>query len=663
MTRRCLPLSFIALALFAALIFFGCSAKEPPPPTAVAAPAESAEAEAAMTRESPEAKEVEPAEGEMEAPPEAHRSHLPEEQVALPTVPEGSVLHLIPEQTVGLIYCPSLAELDARLNALAQDLMPMAEPPELLASILADTFGAGFERLAELEEIGLDLNRDFAIFLTSLEPMFLSATVHLTEPAAIMQVITMEAEGTAPIEYSGVTYWNAAGGGGSFTILDDILVFSQQAAVCENAIDVYQRNMPAVTMNADYAEFLGDVVAGTNQLAAHFDFDSIGPRLSEGLKKELGEMIDSLESAPESAGMVPMVKNMLGSGAAFIEQIKVLRLTLQVEGADVQIAPSVTFKADSELQKALGTMPGELSLLDGLPEHAAFSGAMQLSKKALLAFNTFGLKFLPQETPEQQTMLAPLVERLNAFSDALNGKTSFSFNFANSFIPDYLVIYGIQDEPAARAYMADGFVAQLQGSMQLMQGVLENVPNAANVLGMYEGSQPGTPEMHNGVEIQSYSFPNFGKVLQSEELPLPMPATLNFYYAFTEGHLFLTFGESPQALKDALDRMAGSGTTLVTHPSYQHLAKKLGTDTHVFFAISPIIAIKSFVPLLAQSDPGNAAAMQMFSGMLANLPDNYSIGFAAKAREGGIDATLLITLGDFRQLIQMIVMMSEGSRG
>ena len=122
-------------------------------------------------------------------------------------------------------------------------------------------------------------------------------------------------------------------------------------------------------------------------------------------------------------------------------------------------------------------------------------------------------------------------------------------------------------------------------------------------------------------------------------------------------------GSSPQLLKDALDGIAGTGTTLETHPSYQHLARKLGTDNHVFYAISPIIAAKSLSPLLIQSDPGSAAALQMFSGMLENLPDNYSIGFAAKAHDSGIDTKLLLTLGDFKQLIQMIAMMSGGSRG
>ena len=691
------PLSLIALALFAMLTFFGCGAKQTPPPTAAEAPAVPAEAE--MLQESVEATEIEIA---PDAPmaEESMTEEKGEEMPPLPTVPEGSVLHLIPEQTLGLIYCPSLAELDARLNALVRDLMPplptMTEPPELLASILADAFGAGFESLEELEEIGLDLNRDFAIFFTSLEPMFLSATVHLLEPAAIMQVIEMEAEGTAPVDYNGVTYWNAAGGGGSFAILDDVLVFSQQATVCENAIDTHQARMQSVTMNADYAAFLSDVVPNTvddtNQLAVHFDFETVAPLLSASLQEELEGMVDSMESAPESAGIVPMVQQIFGSALSLIEEVKTLSLTLQVEGTDVQIASSLAFIPDGKLHKALGEInayrvendnvvfglrkdttsqripsPNALRTTKNvLPEHAAMSGAMQVTPKTLLALGKFGFKFVPQDTPEQKAMLEPLFERMRGFYEALTGDMAYAVNFSDSLVPDSLIVYGIQDVEKVRAYMDEGFVAQMQVSMQLMRGMLANVPNVDDVLGMYEGAGPGPSEMHNSVEIKSYTFPNFGKVFAHSampDIPLPFPTIWNCYYAFTEEHLFLVMGSSPQLLKDALDGMAGSGTTLVHHPSYQHLTKKLGTDNNVFYAISPIIALKSWMPLLAKMDPGNAAAMQMFSGMLTNLPDNYSIGFAAKARKDGMDTKLLITLGDFRQLIQMIAMMAGGERG
>ena len=242
--KKRLFLTLTAFALLATFAFVGCSAKEiPPAPMTTEAP---------ITQQEPEKKTEESHaiehdldehqehdldehdESSEEAPEEPHAAEAEthpevEPEVAMPIVeiPDSSVLHLIPKDTAGIIYCPSLNALNNRINMLAMDLMPTAENPEIIAKILADAFGAGFENLAELEDIGLDMNQDFAIFMTSLKPPDLSATIHLTDPAAMKQVIDAESEGTAPIEYNDVTYWNAAGGGGSFAIIENTLVFSR----------------------------------------------------------------------------------------------------------------------------------------------------------------------------------------------------------------------------------------------------------------------------------------------------------------------------------------------------------------------------------------------------------------------------------------------------
>ena len=51
--------------------------------------------------------------------------------------------------------------------------------------------------------------------------------------------------------------------------------------------------------------------------------------------------------------------------------------------------------------------------------------------------------------------------------------------------------------------------------------------------------------------------------------------------------------------------------------------------------------------------------MQIIAGLFMNLPENYSIGLSAKARDGGIGAKLFIDLGDFKQFIQMMTMMGQ----
>ena len=65
--------------------------------------------------------------------------------------------------------------------------------------------------------------------------------------------------------------------------------------------------------------------------------------------------------------------------------------------------------------------------------------------------------------------------------------------------------------------------------------------------------------------------------------------------------------------------------------------------------------------MLGEMDPNNAA-LQLLSGIFMNLPEDYSISFSAKRRGNSIDAKLLLKLGDFKQLIQMIQMMPQMGR-
>ena len=656
--KRCLSLPLIALALLATFVFVGCSAKKTPPvPTATEAPVVQQESEEKHEESDAVARDLDE---HRESSEEAHEeSHADEEVMPIVEIPDSSVLHLIPEQTAGLIYCPSLDELNNRVNMLAMDLMPTAENPEIIAKILANTFGAGFESLAELEEIGLDLEQDFAIFMTSLKPPDLSATVHLTDPTAMKQVIAAESEGSAPIEYNGVTYWNAAGGGGSFAIIDNTLVFSQSAEVCESVIDTYNKTKPAITTNPDYGAFLTDVAEGTAQLAVHFDLESIAPILSASLKGESESMQDSLESDPAVMAAAPFLKGMFDTATDMLEQLKSLSATLEVEGTDVKLAPFLKFKSDSRIQKALkGMAPDELALLGELPSPAFMNGALQGKPELMIEMSMFWLKMLSQDSdPEQTEMIASLVKQMEDFYEALDEEWAFSVNFGSSVIPDYLVIYGLRDEQKAKAYMEEALLKQLQDSMTLARNMMGDVAN----LDMYEGAHPGEPMMHNGVEIKSYVFPNFGSAFGAmpPEAAGLMPNEWHWYYAITDDHLFLATG-SPELLKINLDNRAAVDTALgfSAEPSYEKLSTTLGLESNLFFAISPMTMVKSLLPIIVQSmDPNDAAALQMMSGIFMNLPENYSIGFSAKVQEGGIGAKLLLALGDFRQLIQTFAMM------
>ena len=587
---------------------------------------------------------------------EAETPHETEPEMV--EIPSGSVLHLIPKQTMGLIYCPSLLELDYRINTLVTDLIPTDDDPEILAKILADSFGAGFESLAELEEIGLDLNQDFAVFMTSLNPPGLSALVHLTDPAAMKQVIDAESAGSAPIEYNGVTYWNASGGGGSFALLDNILVFSRFPEVCESVIDTYKATQPSVTANPNYTSFLTDIVEGDAQVAAHFNFESIAPLLTASIQEESESMRDGLESDAAAMAFAPFVTSILDSVANVIEQLESLSATLEVKGTDVQLAPSVKFKDNSEIQQSLEEMiPDDLAVLNDLPNLAFVNGAFQGSQQLMAEMNTLSLKlFSGNLSEEQQDKFDALLQQMTTFYESLGEELGFASNFSDSFLPDYLIIYEIKEKQKAETYMSDTFLEQFRYIMQVMREMVGDLPQ----LGMYDGAHAGPTLMHNDVEIKSYIFPNFGSIFAElpPEAATLMPEEWNWYYAFHEDQLFFATG-SAELIQAALDRKSGIGDSLSENASYQKLTTTLGTDNNLLLALSPMTLVKSLMPIVGKADPNAGAAMQMFAGMFMNVPETYSIGFSAKVQEGGIGAKLLLTLGDFKQAVQMILMMQN----
>ena len=676
--KNYLPLPLIVFLLLTAFVFIGCGAKEVPPTSTAAEvpaipeePEASAEAplvqepeapvEAPLVQEPEETDESPSPEAEMvdESPPSPEQETLleaePEEPMPTVEIPSGSVLHLIPEQAVGLIYCPSLAELDNRINMLAMDLMPTAEPPEVLAQILANTFGAGFESLAELEEIGLDLNQDFAIFMTSLKPVDLSATVHLTEPEAMLQVIEAESEGSAPTQYNGVTYWSATGASGNFAIIENTLIFSQSAEVCESVIDTYNGTKQSVTANPGYNSFLMDVSEGTAQLAVHFDLESVVPAITASLKGEFESTRDALESDTTAMSATPLLAGMFDFAINMLNQVKSLSATLEVEGTDVQLDQLLKFKTGSKIQNTLKDMnPHQLALLNKLPNLAFVNGGFQGKPEFLIEMSLVWFRMLNTDAADQADLFNTVVEQAESFYSALADEWAFTANYGDSIIPDYMVVYGLKDEQKARTYMEETFLEQIQNSVKMLRGVAGDMPQ----LSMYDGAHQGTPIMHNDVEIKSYVFPNFSAVLGDMPASVSnmVPKTWEWHYAFHDNQLFLAIG-GPELIKTTLDRQTEAGETLAENLSYQKLAGMLGTDNNLLLAVSPMTAVKGFMPIMAAADPDAAAGMQMLTGMLMNIPETYSMGFAAKAEENGIRAKLLFILGDFKQLIQMVMMM------
>ncbi len=551
------------------------------------------------------------------------------------TLPDNSVLHLIPEKTLGIIYCPNLLELDDRINTLKTELLPQTGAPDVPTKILSDSFESLFKSLTALEETGVDLRQDFAILLTSLKPPQLALLAHLTNPEQIRQMIEMK--GDDLVTYKDVTYWNDSENGRNFVLLGKTLVVSKQRGVCENIIDTHNGTMTAALKNPDYASLFSDISDDANQFAVYFDVDTTIATLDRPLKEELELLIEKLEEDDEMfESVVPLLK-LISENIAFIEQVQSASVRFQVEGTDIYIKPFLKFRSDSEYLELLKEASDELAFLGELPNRTFMNAAFQGTPVLLRETSKLWFSFFPKKTPEERAQRDLILEQTKDFYESLADRWSFSLDLGKTTSPVF--IYELKDEQRAKTYMDEVFLEKLR----------------------HTEAYPGQSIMHNRVEIKSYAFPNFkADIPEAPADPSGLEAPeWHWYYAFTEGQLLFTTGTSPESMQIVLDRRAGSKEKFADHPSYQKLVDSLGTNHNVLLAISPIIAAKTALPFVQDIDQNNAAVLQLFSGLFTTMPDNYSVGLSAKARGNGIDANLFINLADFKQLGQIIGMMGQ----
>ena len=583
------------------------------------------------------------------------------EIMAAPNVAPDSVLNVIPQDTVGVIYIPSLLGLNDEINVLMADMIPTDPPQELLAQILAETFGAGFETLEELEELGLDLQRNFAVFLSGVDPLMYSAAVHVKDADSVKQLIEMEAEGSSTMTHNGVTYYTT-GEEGAFVLMDDVMIYSGSAAVCEKVIDTQKKAMPSIAATTDFQSLELDTTSGTNDVVAYFAMDVIAdalrPTLTEQAEELKAGMQASAETDPELSVGLGQAEGLIDGGLWLLDQSKTLSLTLQLNGSDLQISPFLKFKQESEIQTYISQMPKELTHLTYLPQNAFLNGEMQFQKEMFIELTqTMMQLFIPSSSNADAAKIEEATEALTEatedFYAGLGDEIAVSLNFGSSLMPDFLYIYDVTDEKQVKAYMDADFTEYLGASMGLMQAM----GATQEVAGMYSDVSAGPPEIYNGVEIKSYILPNIN--LLFVELPPEMevvaPEQWNVYYAINGGKMLYAMASSAQPVKNALDRMAGMGAGFDQGVGYAKLAGALSLKNNMFFALSPITAVKSFVQMFAQVDP-NVGMIQMF---LANIPETYSIGIASKNRDHGVAGELFISLGDFREIIVMLISMQQ----
>ena len=580
-------------------------------------------------------------------------------EMAVDVIPAeiDGVLSVIPEDAVGVIYIQSLLGLNDEINALLAEMIPSAPPREIIAKALAGVFGAGFETLEELEEIGLDLNKNFAVFLASVNPPVPSAAVHVKDPQSIKQMIEAESQVGSIVSYNGVTYYTTGEEGG-FVFLDDIMVYSGAARTCEKAIDAYKRTVPSITDNADYHALKIDTTSGINDLVAYFAMEAVGPMLKEKIDELKAGMEAGEETSPQLAPSVGMFSKLLDIGTWMLDQTQTLSTTIQLNGSDLRISPFVKFRHGSEVQEFIHPTSMELTHLKYLPKMAFLNSGIRLRREDMVRLTAGMMKlFTPTTASESVEGIENLNQNLSKvvthFYEFLGNEMACSANLTDSLLPDMLFIYDVTNAEKIKAYMEEDYLTFLKASDSLYQGM--GLVDSS----VLEGASAGPVEVYHGIEIKSYTLPNVTSAFT--QLPPAMaalaPKQWNIYYIVEAGKLFVSSSGNAQPIKDALDRIEGTEAGFDQGAGYGKITNALTLKNNMLFGLSPLTGVKSIVELLAQTDPNVGMIMML----LANIPETYSIGIASQNREDGVEGQLFISLGDFKDLINMAVSM-QGMR-
>ena len=618
--RKCVLSNIHILICITAIIFAGCGAKQ--------------------------------TEATLETPNDAQTAATSEPPVS---VDPDSVLSVIPGDVNGLIYIRNPLALNEEINALLAELVQGEPPHEIIAKTLADTFGAGFESLEELEELGLDLGKDFCVFFAGTKPLIPCAAVHVKAPEAIKQVIAAESDVGNTVEYNGMTY-NTTEGGSAFVILGNFMVYSGISAVCEKAIDTHKKALPSIGMNPDYASLKLDPSLERNDILAYFPMAPIVEMLTEaanGMKVDL----DAMEaSVPDPQGLT-IVSKMLDWGLQFLDQSATLSLTLQLNGTDLQISPYLKFKEGSEAQTLFSSAPSELTHLDYLSRTAVVNSMMHFQKEAWIDLTVDIMKLLaPSDSNADNQGLEKatqdFIEALSTFYEPIGEEASGSFSFSGSLMPDMVFINDIVNEEQVATYMKEDYLAYMTSAASLYKAM-----GAGAAANMYAGASAGPSEDYNGVDIMSYALPNIsaGFAEMPPDMEALIPNQWNLYYAIENEKLLISMAATAQPIKDALDRMAGVGTSADSGMGYGKVIDTLTLQNNWILTMSPIALVDGVLGATVQSMPEAG----LFKMAFQNSPKVHSIGIAGQNRDGGVQVKIFVALADLKDLINVGTTMQQ----
>ena len=563
----------------------------------------------------------------------------------------NSVLKVVPTDTAMVIRVEDLKGFNREVSNLIAEMDPTTDPKqEILGEILADTFDAGFESLAELEEIGLNLSQDFAIFIDQnsqgSEPL-ISAAIHIADQDMFQQMLDQEQGGTEEITHNGVTYRKATGEDETacFVFLDDVMVYSANQQICEKVINTYQKQNRSFLKSTDFADLKLDLTSGVNDVVAYIAVQ----QLVQDNQQLLSEAMDQWghESGQEAAFELFW---------SWMQQIKSISLTLQYQDGEVLLTPFIQMAEDSEIAKFLQPIRGKarnFPLLQYVPQNSSLVVGGNINSDQIAELTQYWMNMAMQmvkqsgatKLPENAESLGKeVVTLMAAFYATVDPQFANSFDITSSMFPDSSQIFQVKDQKKLIKLLDDGYIESMYGSGSIIYKAMGLAPEGKVVA--------GPTEVYEGVEIKSHLLPNVTTLPDNpggQQLEMVLPDELHVYHAIAEDLLIISTAETPRAIKSIVDTTLGLDNGFDQNAGYTRMMEVLDADGYGAVAISPMTIVNQVLNLVAQSDPN----VGMVGVMLANIPQTYSLMIGAAPKNDGLELRVFISLMELKQLYSM----------
>ena len=584
-------------------------------------------------------------------------------------------LKLIPAETMYCVRLRSPGELILKVGELLDELaIPETPPVNPLFTILTQMLDDEITDVSDLENLGLDAERDVTIFWLEPNPQNILVAVHIKERPLAEEWLTTRFGQMNEAQYNDVSYLVVPGG--AFIFFDDVMLIAQDEDEGKRCIDAYLGKQPSILSVPEGASSLSlenkdsDVVGF---ISLQRLMDMFGPIMEMGLGGMKESMKRDLEG--EQPGMMTFVALMMAQmdmGLWALQQAQSFTLALAFDAHRVQLDAAMTFKSESEVQDLLSLEPGQMKLFSALPEDAPIAGGTAIDADGMVRVAAVVLDRLIALNPQInvddiQAQRQEFLEALRGLLDLLGDEAAYAGEahlagaaglvaligavFATPLAQDITYVFDISDESAAENYFTD-FVSRMDAFSAMFRAL--DIPDDANP---FAGIERGDAEEYNTTSIASVHIPNY------PTFPIPgmmaLPQEFSLRYALKSGKLILSLSRDNRGIKNILDVLDSKKASLATAKSFQDASAALPAETNLAHYISPVGYFKSIIGFAVQMDDSIRDEQRQ---AIDALEGGIGIGSSMVLRDGKAEGRMYVNVGEIRDLIAGFVTLTEGDR-